>query len=210
MRKLECKKYSLCLDDAAKKNLPDLNCQNCKEMSNYLKPEKKDKVIKAIESGKGIRETSRETGVAKNTVKKIQTLVVAQRIEEGVATPCCECGREVGHRGWCKTRIQKSPKRQKFLKKWSKPKEFISTEFEELIKQYGKHLEKGMENLHKDIETKMAEYMRLGARHAAFGEYLDWVSGPKGIDSESQEKLVNQYFELEDLTREIPDKEEEP
>lgn len=203
MRNLECKKYNACLNEAAKENLPDLNCQHCK-MGNFLKPEKKSKVIQAIESGKGIRETSRETGVAKATVKNIQTLIVAQRIEEGAPLPLCECGREVGHRGWCKNRVKKSPKRQKFLKEWGKPKAFINTQFEELIKKYGKYLEKHQDELQKEIEKKMAEYMRISTRGTAFREYLDWVSGPEGIDSESQKILVEQYFELQDLMRGSP------
>jgi hypothetical protein len=39
MRNVDCKKHSECLAHAAKKN-KGFKCVNCKDMSNYLKPEK--------------------------------------------------------------------------------------------------------------------------------------------------------------------------
>jgi len=83
------------------------------EMSNYLLPEKRSKVEELISKGKGNRLIERETGVSKNTVKKIRQDIITETGNE----PLCKCGQPATHKGWCSERFKKSPKRQATMKK---------------------------------------------------------------------------------------------
>ena len=56
-------------------------------MSNFLKPEKVKAVIAHIEKGDGIRKTSRETGVSKNTVTKIQGVIITEKKKVHLRSP---------------------------------------------------------------------------------------------------------------------------
>ena len=70
IRNIDCKNYSLCLDEAAHKNFT-MGCKNCKDMSNFLKPEK-EKEVKALLKTHSQREIVKLTGVAKNTITRIR------------------------------------------------------------------------------------------------------------------------------------------
>lgn len=65
-----------------------------------------------LRQGNNIRETSRLTGAAKNTVTSVY-----KEINEDLK---CKCGKNLLHRGWCSFRVSKSKKRQIFLKQWNK------------------------------------------------------------------------------------------
>lgn len=54
------------------------------EMGNYLPEEKRQAIVAALGEEKAIREISRETGVARNTIKKIRASVAGKK--EGNAT----------------------------------------------------------------------------------------------------------------------------
>lgn len=68
------------------------------------------------EPGSTSRSVSEKLGVSKDTVRKV--ILVSGKAN-------CLCGREGGHKGWCRYRFEKSEARQKFIKQWTKPKEKV-------------------------------------------------------------------------------------
>ena len=186
-RNIACKKYDLCLTDAAKKDLRELNCEDCKEMSNFLKPEKIKQLVDQIEKGEEIRKISRETGVSKNTVTHIQRVVIAEKISTGEAVPLCGCGQPAGHNGWCSHRLAESPKRQKFLmEKWGK------LTFDDITKKQFTNLEKQYEELAQHIKEECAQLIKLSARIAGLDEYLGFA---RNADETSTEEAYKDYLE---------------
>lgn len=82
---------------------------------NVLPQAKRKKVIDSFHSGNGIRKTTRETGVAKNTVTKIYREVVSSDREKEIL---CPCGLSILHQGWCSFRFKQSKARQRFIRFW--------------------------------------------------------------------------------------------
>ena len=187
MRNFECEKYTECLGYAAKKNL-SFQCGNCKDMSNFLKPEKVKQVVDHVEKGESIRKTSRETGVAKNTVKSIQRIVVAEKINLGEPILLCKCGQPAGHKGWCSHRLAESPKRQKFLmKQWGK------LTFDDIAKKQFDSLEQKRNEIEIEIKKLMAEITRINCRILGLEEYFSCTDK---VDDETDEEMANQYIEI--------------
>lgn len=75
-------------------------------MSNYLAPEKADLLQRLFLQGFSQNEACRRVGCSPNT---------ARRYYPVDARPNCPCGREAGHRGWCRVRYAESPARQAIL-----------------------------------------------------------------------------------------------
>lgn len=76
-------------------------------------PDVVSEITKRILSGCSIRDISREVGVSRGTVLRYRFLIAGE-----IELPHCDCGRPAGHRGWCLTRVVKSPARIEFLKRW--------------------------------------------------------------------------------------------
>lgn len=130
MRNIDCEKYLECLDRAAKKDI-NLICEECKSMGNYLKPEKKEEIIRLIEKGESDRKIHEKTGSGKGTVSKIRKEVFADKIDKKEPLPTCECGEASGHKGWCFVRLKESPKRQKMIESWHEKR--VDTPLEKLL-----------------------------------------------------------------------------
>jgi hypothetical protein len=279
MRNLHCKKYNACLSEAAKKNLSELACENCKENESVTEEIKKEPlkyrdikqcatpgcpntfkkksnahkyckdcaakqekerphklqvqtgkgrlvdeiekdpslikgqaIIAALKEGKEVRAVVQEFGLPEKLTAEVERLKLEISKEKWEIVPhphkkkklkpkketalvipkkeiqphvYCACGKPIFHKEQCEYGVSYIPK--------------DNLTFEELIREYGKYLGNRLDELQKEIENRMAEYMRISARVAAFDEYIDWAIGPKGIDSESQKTLVNEYYELHDL-----------
>ncbi|MFH2073754.1 MAG: hypothetical protein ABIJ57_00210 [Pseudomonadota bacterium] len=67
-------------------------------VSNFLKPEKKEKVETLLREGSGIREISRLTGISTNTVANIAKAI------PGSEEMKCKCGLLLNHKGRCEAR----------------------------------------------------------------------------------------------------------
>ena len=78
---------------------------------SYYKLEEREKAKELLLQGKGIREVARQVGIASQTVRRVRDEIRAQLPKE------CECGRPLGHKGWCKGRVRESPARQETLRK---------------------------------------------------------------------------------------------
>jgi transposase-like protein len=74
-------------------------------------------LVKCYRAGNTARHATRVLGLASNTVR-----TAYRKLRERLGPVKCACGQEAGHRGWCKVRFQKSPKRQAFMKRWDPPK----------------------------------------------------------------------------------------
>ncbi len=223
-----------CADKREKERLQSLHNETVEKRKggNFLKPEKVEAVTKSLESGVGIRGASRETGVAKGTVTKIAAVIVAQREEGGQGIIPCECGKPAGHKGRCKNLLAKSPKRQEVMKRLHYGKGIQSqiycrcgkplfhtelcdygvsnvaqgnVSFEDLIRQYGKYLEHKRDELQKEIEDGMAEWVKVNTRIVAFEEFMNMA----GVDTESRKELIDDYYELHNMFREHEQKEKE-
>jgi len=156
-------------------------------MSNYLKPEKVKQVVEHIEKGNGIRKTSKETGVAKNTVTKIQRVVIAEKITTDEVIPICKCGQPVGHKGWCSYRLAESPKRQEFLmEKWGK------LTFDDIARKQREILGQKKIEIQDEIKKLMAKFTRIDTKLCFLEEYLDTGCS---VDDESDEAMEEQYIE---------------
>lgn len=71
--------------------------------------EKRNLAVRLFNEGLSLRQVCRAVGIVKHTAtayRKLSTRVV------------CECGRSIDHKGWCWWRLQNSPKRQEFMKRW--------------------------------------------------------------------------------------------
>ena len=91
-------------------------------MANHLKDEKAELVCKLLVDGFSIRETSRITGVAKVTIGRMVADINSGLEWDGQPPLRCTCGKELTkHRGWCRDRYERSPKRQAFMKRWHQP-----------------------------------------------------------------------------------------
>lgn len=71
------------------------------------------KVCDYLKRGHSIRETSRLSGAARQTVMNIRTVLVLLGGEIN-----CECGQPSKHKGWCFVRFRESEPRQAFMKRW--------------------------------------------------------------------------------------------
>lgn len=63
-----------------------------------------------FEAGNGIRATAKAVGLHRDTVAKYYHLGEKKR---------CPCGKPMTHRGWCSSRVARSPGRQKFLARFA-------------------------------------------------------------------------------------------
>lgn len=63
-----------------------------------------------FEAGNGIRATAKAVGLHRDTVAKYYHLGEKKR---------CPCGKLMTHRGWCSSRVARSPGRQKFLARFA-------------------------------------------------------------------------------------------
>ncbi len=75
-------------------------------MSNYLAPEKVEGLSRLFLQGYSLNAACRMIGCSVNT---------GRRYYPADAVPNCPCGREAGHRGWCRVRYAESPARQAVL-----------------------------------------------------------------------------------------------
>ncbi len=64
-------------------------------------------IAAAFLSGKSVREVSQELGCSKGTVLRYRHRL----LQSGVSLPTCGCGRESGHKGMCRPRLQKCSER---------------------------------------------------------------------------------------------------
>jgi hypothetical protein len=76
-------------------------------MVNVVRPEVAAEIAALFCAGMSTREISRLTGRAKNTVARYRP--------ERAMEPTCACGREARHRGWCRVRLSRSPRRRETL-----------------------------------------------------------------------------------------------
>src|SRR5271156_5619045 len=83
----------------------------------YFTPKQIVKLFKAWRQGLVVKEAGSASGI-KSTIT-IRKYFAAFRQEFGDSF--CPCGKNALHRGWCSYRLQKSPKRQAFLKSWHTP-----------------------------------------------------------------------------------------
>jgi len=91
-------------------------------MANHLKDEKAELVCELLCMGFSIRETARIARVAPGTVSSILKEVNWAMVDMGLEPVKCTCGKELTkHRGWCRDRYERSPKRQAFMKRWHQP-----------------------------------------------------------------------------------------
>lgn len=73
--------------------------------------EKFNQVVELLMSGETIRGTASIAGVSRGTVEHYKAQIDTSAVR-------CECGGTAGHRGWCASRLARSPARQRFLKRW--------------------------------------------------------------------------------------------
>lgn len=73
-----------------------------------IEPEIMQQMQSLFDAGNGIRATARATGLHRDTVAKYYHLGDKKK---------CPCGRPMTHRGWCASRVARSPGRQRFLEK---------------------------------------------------------------------------------------------
>lgn len=96
---------------------------------NLLCPDKVSRIFDCYCAGLSIRRTADVVGASRQTVQVYRQLYAQQLADEGRPQPNCQCGRVVGHRGWCTWRYQQSEKRQAFLKGWNRrPLKVVSSE----------------------------------------------------------------------------------
>lgn len=79
----------------------------------YGRHGKAQKAFILLAQGRSSRAVTRETGVAKNTVKRIKDILEA--ISGKIS---CPCGGPSGHRGWCSIRFKESPARQEAMRRF--------------------------------------------------------------------------------------------
>jgi len=100
-----------------------LRCSGCgktrlarprvRKFGMYLSELKQGFLAAAFADGWGSGKAAELAGVAAMTARKFRRLC-------GVAA-ICPCGDKAGHRGWCRCRLQHSPRRQEFLRqRWGK------------------------------------------------------------------------------------------
>lgn len=90
-------------------------------MANYLKDEKAELMCELLLMGLSIRETARIARISKQTVMIAAREINEYLIADGFEPLKCGCGKEtLKHKGWCKDRFERHPKRQKFMKEWQK------------------------------------------------------------------------------------------
>lgn len=71
----------------------------------------------ALEKGFSVRESAKIASLAKYTV----TLLRRRWLQSKAPfMPMCQCGREVGHNGWCRWRFLRSERRKRFMARWNK------------------------------------------------------------------------------------------
>lgn len=74
------------------------------------------KIVLLLYQGCCDREIRRQTGSHSTTVAKIRAIQ-----EKFIGEPIlCPCGRPANHRGWCRERLKRSPKRRAFLGAWGR------------------------------------------------------------------------------------------
>lgn len=67
--------------------------------------------------GNGIRSVRIQTGAASATIQYYRKELIFEAAFQGKDI-LCKCGKKIGHRGWCSPKLERSPKRIEFLKKW--------------------------------------------------------------------------------------------
>lgn len=83
-----------------------------KQTGGFCKIEEVKSALKLLQAGKGIRETSRLTGLSQTTLRKARKHLI------GVVIQGCECGRPALHKGyWCKPRFERSSRRREVFGK---------------------------------------------------------------------------------------------
>lgn len=87
---------------------------------NRLSDEEYETAEELLLAGWSVRKVSQITGHHRDTICKIRLGLLAVIEDECGELPplTCECGAPHGHRGWCKERVNRSPKRKKFLARW--------------------------------------------------------------------------------------------
>ncbi|MCK4240867.1 MAG: hypothetical protein KAX30_04535 [Candidatus Atribacteria bacterium] len=170
-------------------------------MSNFLKPEKVKAVRVHIEKGDGIRKTSRETGVSKNTVTKIQGVIIAEKISAHEPLPLCGCGQPVGHKGCCSYRLANSPKRQKFLsEQWG------GLSFDSIAKLQLEVLKKEKANIQSWIKKLMVEFLKIDTKISFLDEYLQSGCSLDNMSKDEIEDIFGDPIEQTYIDQIIQDK----
>lgn len=92
-------------------------------MSNWLSDEKRISVVRCLLSGLSVRQTAATTGCSKVTVSRYRSVIRAAHElygESDMQMRACQCGKAAGHNGWCASRYDASPKRQRLIRKWTR------------------------------------------------------------------------------------------
>lgn len=81
---------------------------------NY-KTEQRAEAAALLRNGSSLREAAEKSGLSKGTVESVRKEIVATLPLE------CACGEPLGHKGWCKSRLEKSPARQEVMARLHEP-----------------------------------------------------------------------------------------
>lgn len=79
---------------------------------NFTTKERIESIRAAFASGLGYRATARETGVSRQTLRRLESLGL-------VRSGTCGCGQLATHNGWCSWRYQRSTARQEWMASFS-------------------------------------------------------------------------------------------
>lgn len=109
--------------------------------------------------GRSIREVESLVGISKKTVNDIRKSIMRN------ADVLCGCGQEIGHKGWCSFRYDRSPARQAFMSRMGRPPKEVSIELINLLRSQGKPVREiaALLGVHRGtINLRLAEQREAG------------------------------------------------